>query len=672
LAFITSPPLILAGIAVLAYGILAPQLGFYWDDLPMSWIRYELGQEAFTQYFSTNRPAWGVWYGLLTKFIPHKPVYWQIIALFWYWFSSVIVWGIFAKLFPERKKLALISGLLFLLYTGFNQHPVSFNYGYLFTVYSLYLLSLLAMLWGIKKPRLLYLGLLASALNLIMAEYFFTLDFIRPFLLWIAFQHIADLKERASRVFSTWLPYLILFFAGIAGRSLIFNNQIYEYKLLDNLRAAPLLTIWDLAQTILLSLWTTFILAWSQAFTPPDFELQGKVTITIYLGIVFISFGLVFFALIQKNNTLSEKSKAQSKKNFITTPRTKEALSLIAIGILSALLAGVPFWLTDLPISLAFPASRATFPFMLGSVFFTIGIISLIPRKELQIILFTTLIAFSAGRQFLWADEFRRDWIVQKNLFWQMSWRIPDLEENTLVLMNEGALKFYADNSLSAPLNWIYEPDASADHIPYMVFHPRTRFGVDGENLEEDMPLYHDFIAGEFNGNTDQMLLINFSPPGCLHIIDPEIDSENKFISDILIRNAAPFSRPELILDQGEPTLPEIYAPEPKHGWCYYFQRAELARQRGDWEQAVKLGEKAFDSGDYPNDPTENFVFIEAYAHVNDWENAEQVSTRAKQISPSYMTPLLCPLWERIDSDTSDSPEKKEVLSRVIRDLGCK
>ncbi|MBT7075843.1 MAG: hypothetical protein HN922_13155, partial [Anaerolineae bacterium] len=471
---------------------------------------------------------------------------------------------------------------------------------------------------------------------------------------------------------STWLPYLILFFAGIAGRSLIFNNQIYEYKLLDNLRAAPLLTIWDLAQTILLSLWTTFILAWSQAFTPPDFELQGKVTITIYLGIVFISFGLVFFALIQKNNTLSEKSKAQSKKNFITTPRTKEALSLIAIGILSALLAGVPFWLTDLPISLAFPASRATFPFMLGSVFFTIGIISLIPRKELQIILFTTLIAFSAGRQFLWADEFRRDWIVQKNLFWQMSWRIPDLEENTLVLMNEGALKFYADNSLSAPLNWIYEPDASADHIPYMVFHPRTRFGVDGENLEEDMPLYHDFIAGEFNGNTDQMLLINFSPPGCLHIIDPEIDSENKFISDILIRNAAPFSRPELILDQGEPTLPEIYAPEPKHGWCYYFQRAELARQRGDWEQAVKLGEKAFDSGDYPNDPTENFVFIEAYAHVNDWENAEQVSTRAKQISPSYMTPLLCPLWERIDSDTSDSPEKKEVLSRVIRDLGCK
>ncbi len=204
-----------------------------------------------------------------------------------------------------------------------------------------------------------------------------------------------------------------------------------------------------------------------------------------------------------------------------------------------------------------------------------------------------------------------------------------------------------------------------------MLYYLRSRFGVDGENLKENMPLYHDFIAGEFNGNTNQMLLINFSPPGCLHIIDPVIDSKNRFISDTLLRDAVSFSDPNLILTEGDPRMPEIYAPEPKHGWCYYFQRAELARQREDWEQVLKLGEKAFDSGDHPNDPTENFVFIEAYAHTNDWENAYQLSTRAKRISPSYMTPLLCPLWKRIDVETPSSPLKKETVIKVMDDLSC-
>ena len=662
ISFIRFPPVLLAGVAALAYGILIPQLGFYWDDLPISWIRYELGQEALTQYFSTNRPVWGIWYGFLTKFIPHQPIYWQILALFWRWLTSVLFWEIVRQLFPSKKRLAITAALLFLLYPGFNQQSVSFVYGYHFVTYAIFLFSLFAMLRGIKKPLFIYLGLLASALNLVMGEYFFVLDLIRPLLLWIIFQHISNRKEQIRRVFLAWLPYLIVFLMGVAGRSLLFNNQVYGYSLLDELRAAPFITLWALSKTVFLSLWTTFITAWSQAFMPPDFELQGKVTIAIYLGIIFISFAATFYNFVVST---SRKSLPRDSKNY------NEELTLISLGIFSALLAGVPFWLTGLPISLGFPANRATLPFMLGSVFFLVGIINLVPRRKLAIILFTFLIAFSAGRQFLWADEFRRDWVVQKNLFWQMSWRIPDLAEDTLILMNEDALKFYADNSLSAPLNWIYAPDASTEKIPYMLFYPRTRFGIEGEELEVNMPLYHDFIAGEFNGNTSQMLLVNFSPPGCLHILDPEIDSENKFISDLPLRDAAPFSNPELILTKGEPVLPEIYAPEPKHGWCYYFQKAELARQRGDWAQVVKLGEKAYSSGDYPNDPTENFVFIEAYAYINDWGNAEQLSLSAKRVSPSYMKPLLCPLWVRIELETPDSPEKADSISRIGENLGC-
>ena len=669
LRFFQPPPITLAIVALLAYGILIPQLGFYWDDLPMGWIRYQLGQDAFTQYFSTNRPAWGIWYGFLTRFIPYKPLPWQILALFWRWLSSLAFFGILRQLFPTQKKLALLASLLFLLYPGFNQQSVSFVYGYHFTVYTLFLFSLYTMLRTLRRPSifLTILGLLASALNLVMGEYFFALDLIRPLLLWFALREIVAPKQRIGRVISAWFPYLLIFLAGVLERVLVFNNQVYSYSLLDELKAAPLATLRELIQTIFLSLWTTLVAAWGQAFKLPDFTLQGKVTISIYLGVMIVALALTLYALGIRVSALSLRKK-QGIKPLL---QRNDSFSLIILGIFFAIFAGIPFWLTNLPVSLGFPANRATLPFMLGGVFFLVGIVSLIPRSKLQLLFLAMLIAFSAGRQFLWADEFRRDWRVHKNLFWQLSWRVPALEDDTAILLNEGALKFYADNSLSAPLNWIYAPETSAKNIPYMLFYPRTRFGVEGEKLVENLPLQHDFIAGEFNGNSDQMLLVNFDPPGCLHIVDPDLDADNKFITDRLLRDAASFSRPGLIVTEGAPLMPAIYGDEPRHGWCYYFQKADLARQRGDWERAAQLGEEAYASGDYPNDPTEHLLFIEAYAHTNAWGNAKQLSARANRVSPAYMQPLLCPLWARIEAQTADHPEKAKTISIVMSDLSC-
>jgi hypothetical protein len=661
-AFITSPPALLAFIAALAYGLLAPQLGFYWDDLPIGWIRYELGQEALARYFSTNRPAWGVWYGFLTEFIPFQPLYWQLLALFWRWLSALLFWGVFSQLFPKKNVLALFAASLFLLYPGFNQQAVSFVYGYHFTVYSLFLFSLFAMLWGNKNPRFakisIVLGGIASVLNLIMGEYFFVLDLIRPLLLWIAFRQIADPKQRISRVFSAWLPYLSIFTLAALGRSFLFNNQIYEYSLLNHLRIAPLATLWELIKTILADFYTSLLPAWGRAFILPDFELQGKVTATVYLSIIFISFFVLFCALVPQAQPQEESFGRH------------EAVLLIMLGFFALLLAGVPFWLTGLPVSLEFPANRATLPFIFGSVFVLLGLFSFLPSSQTRYALLAVLIAFSAGRQFLWQDEFRRDWRVQKNLFWQMSWRIPALEEDTLLMLNEGALKFYADNSLSAPLNWIYAPNATAEHIPYMLFYPKNRLGGALESLNAEQAVRHDFIAGEFNGNTAQSLVLTFSPPSCLHVLDPQIDRENKLIADKYIRAALPLSDASRIV-AGTPQMPAIYAPEPARGWCYFYEKADLARQQGEWEKARRLGEKAFADGEYPNDPTENFVFIEAYAHTADWANAEQLSRRANRVSPSYLSPMLCRLWERIDADVADSLAKEDAVYRMKSQFNC-
>ena len=63
-------PLILLAVTLLAYGLSFWRLGFYWDDQPISWIRYQLGSEATTRYFSDSRPVWALLYQLTGYLLP--------------------------------------------------------------------------------------------------------------------------------------------------------------------------------------------------------------------------------------------------------------------------------------------------------------------------------------------------------------------------------------------------------------------------------------------------------------------------------------------------------------------------------------------------------------------------------------------------------------------------
>jgi hypothetical protein len=124
-------------------------------------------------------------------------------------------------------------------------------------------------------------------------------------------------------------------------------------------------------------------------------------------------------------------------------------------------------------------------------------------------------------------------------------------------------------------------------------------------------------------------------------------------------------------LNQSIARLPEIYHPEPVHAWCYYFEKADLARQLKDWDQVIKLGDKAFRLNDYPNDPIERFVFIEGYAHDGQWDKAMELSTVSYKVSKDYVGPLLCKLWDRIRRDVPESLDKEPALTEIRIKLSC-
>lgn len=645
-------PLLLLAVTFLAYGLFFWRLGFYWDDQPISWIRYQLGPEATTRYFSDSRPVWALLYQLTGFLLPQNPAVWQLFAMFWRWAGVYVFWLVMKEVFPYRRDLSFLLSLFLLLYPGFNQQWVSYVYSHFFIVLFFLLISWYLMLRGKTVAAMIF-----SALNLIMFEYFFLLEFMRPFLLLMSLREKRlTLRERFIKVFTAWLPYLGVIAFALLYRLLVFSHPGFGYSLTEEMARAPLETLSQLLQHVLSSLWTAAAGAWLQAFQFPTLAVNGLRTSVLYLFVVLATGGLVLLGRLSGEAT--------------ETAKKQDAFWLIGLGAFMLLMGGVPYWVTNLPVTLGFPANRALLSFMFGACFFLLGLLNLLPAR-LQSSLAILLIALSAGRQFLWSVEYWRDWQSQKNLFWQLFWRAPGIQPGTLLLMNE-ELQFNADNSLTAPLNWIYMPQTRARQVGYLLFYPTNRLGASLPALEPGLPIRYDFLAASFEGNTSDALAFYYNPPACLRLLEPDLDPQNRLLpAESLMREASALSSVERILPEGQAVMPSLYFPEPPHNWCYYFQKADLARQRKDWQEVARLGEIAFQLDDYPNDPLERFVFIEGYAHNGEWDKALDYSKASYRVSKEYVGPLLCQLWRRIEAETASSPERSAALAQIQKLLAC-
>ena len=632
----------------------------------MTWIRYELGSEALTRYFSTNRPVWGVLHQLTTSLIPQVPLYWQVFALIWRWLGAVVVHAIVLSLWKGRSRLALGVALLFLVYPGFNQHWASYLYSHFYIVLFFFLFSFYCMLRAIDSPenywRWTAAGLILSALNLWMMEYFYTLELARVGFILVAIRDAEmSLLQRLKRIIGLWLPYLAVFSLAVVSRLFIFNNQVYGIGLTGQLKSAPLETIRSLYHTIRITLRLVLKSAWLEMFSLPDIANAEVILKSYYLVVAVVALVLIAGFIRISSSTVNQ-----------TRKRVSDSIWMIGLGVLAVFLSGWPFWLIGFVPSLNWPASRFTLPFMLGVALIFAGVISLIPWEKIQIVLLVVIVSMAAGKQYLTSHDYLQDWSTYKDFFWQMAWRAPSIEPDTLILMNEDGFDHYADNSLSAGLNWVYAPDNHSDQIEYVLFYPTTRFGNALPDIEPGLPIYFDYLAGEFNGNTSQTLSFYYDPPKCLRLLDPDIERVNYLIPEnSLMRYAARLTVPGMIHEEPLAKIPDVYGSEPKHEYCFYYQKADLARQLGRWDEVVKLSDMALSFNNHPYEPAEQLVFIEGYAHNDQWARAVDLSKGVYEYSSGELGRMLCRLWNRIETETAQSPERDATLAKVRSMFAC-
>ena len=656
-----SVPVILFLVAALTYGLFFWERGFYWDEAPWTWIYYRLGPAALTKTFSTSRPFWGMIYQITMPLLGPYPWRWQFLMVILRWLTAVLVWMLLRQVWPRDERPALWGSLLFLVYPGLGQNFIALMYSHFYIVLNCFLFSLYLSVLAIRQPDrrvLLTLGALVfSVVNLLTMEYFYFMEFLRFVLFWIVLE--GDWKQRIRRAVLLFIPYFAVMIGVTFWRLFFFENQnaSYSYVTLDLLREDPLLGLTTLLRSVGMAFWETVPHAWLFPFESGGVAQLG-VRVSILAAILVLSSTiLIAFYLVSRDR--------------FKLPAYAPIGQIALLGFAAWLFAGGSFWLVGIEPQLHFSADRFTMPFMLGSSLLIVALVSLFhSTPRLQYGVLALLVAFSMGKQFETNIAYVRDWDVHHDLFWQMSWRIPAMENNTAIVSNDLPVTYFSDNSLSGPLNWIYSPPGEMDHILYFI---SIRLNRGLPDLEPGLAIEQNYLAKTFHGNTSQLVVIDYSPPGCLRVLDPEIDSANRLLVPLL-RDAAVLSNTAMIHQEAAVTPPaSLLAPEPAHGWCYYFEKADLARQFGEWKKVAELGDIAFKLDDHPNDPVERFVFIEGYAHVGDWERAVNLSRESYKVSKNYVGPLLCRLWERTEMETAAdvSEGRSQALAEIKNILAC-
>jgi hypothetical protein len=665
-----SAPLLLLLLSLLAFGLLIRNLGFYWDDWPAAWYKYMLGSSGFRQVFAADRPLQGWLYTLTTPIMGISPLRWHIFALFARWLCAVAFWITAWSIWPKHLWQATLAALLFLVYPGFSQQPIAITYSHAWLMMGIFFASLIAMVWAYRLPRwfwpLSMLGWLLAALTLFTVEYFFGLELLRPVILWLILATITpDRGARLKKTFLGWVPYLIISVIFLFWRLFLTNTPRGQVTITSQLASNPTAAVTQLFQTIFSDIYQSSITAWGQItqfsdwFSASSSSSLAPILLILTVGVLT---GLFLWFYTPRLNS-------NDRGNLGKSWGTEASL----LGLFALLVGGIPFWMTDLPIELGFPWDRFTLSMIFGASLLIVGLLDLlIHNRTAQIAIVSTLVGLAVGWNYVNTDFYQRRWLVEKNFFWQLVWRAPQIKPGTVLLSDSWPFTLFTDNSLAAPLNWTYAPDNHDLQMPYMFMDISSRLGLTLPALEPNLPINVDYRATYFEGNTSQALVFFFDPPACLRILDPRID-QNVYRYPNTLYEALPLSKLDLI--ETEPATKarppaRYFGSDVPAQWCYYYEKADLALQSGDYQAAADLGEQAFAEKMTPFSPYEFFPLIEANAHLGKWSRSVELTHRA--LARDYKArPGLCALWALIDQDTQDSPEKQAALTESAGFLKC-
>ena len=257
--------------------------------------------------------------------------------------------------------------------------------------------------------------------------------------------------------------------------------------------------------------------------------------------------------------------------------------------------------------------------------------------------------ALAISSQIRTVDFYRLNWEIQRNYYWQFYWRVPAMKPGTALFGTKMPFGLIADYSVSYAMNAIYAPDMTADNIPYWFFSSMRAYGNKIPDFIPDLPVKDSIRNIKFEGSTSNGIVPHYKAGQvCVRILRPE-DEFSPLLTGDEVKLTQISNLNQILKENPYPRIsPEsIFGPEPEHGWCYFYEKADLARQYGEWQKIVDLGNQAFEKGLTPAVGMEYQPFIEGYARAGNWDQAFQLTKKARDLTGN-MGKTLCADWQRL------------------------
>ncbi len=504
---------------VITYGTSIPKLGYYHDDWFLLWSGQSRGAASIIPLFSTDRPFMGVVYSYVYRLLGDTIINWHLYALLWRFIGGLAFFWILRLMWPQHKYLTTLMTVLFLIYPGFLSQPnANTKQNHLYG-FGTALLSIALMLQAFKtkarfwKVAFYVLSVILTVNYLFIYEYMIGFEGTRVLLLgYVLFQAgCKDFRSLIREIFKRWWLYLLATAGFLYWRMFIFEgarNATDTTRLAQNyLSNIRHMSIRVILETVKDSL-DTAIFAW---FVKP-YELfssspYSNLAIALLTAAIVIALVLLYSFLFKKwwGADFAETETLRLQKEFLW------------IGAVVIVFAVLPVIVSERQVDLYDAYKSYGLHPIAGVVLFIAGIVLMFQARFRRLVLLT-LIGISVSAQVLNADYWGTFWDYEREVWWQLTWRAPDIQDDTLVTayLPEG-YRLQQDYEIWGPINLIYNREpAEAPAIQAEVLTSDTAYNVLRQdtlnNWVRDIRLHRDY---------NNFLLISLpSPLSCIHLID--------------------------------------------------------------------------------------------------------------------------------------------------------
>jgi hypothetical protein len=666
-------PLALLGALVLAFGLLIPWLGYYHDEWHFIYYDAIRGPQGLVEMFKYDGHPLAVWTYLLSfNLLGVRPLGWHIYSLLWRWLAVTMFWLLLNRLWTSQKRLTFIAALLFAVYPTFVLQVLPISYFEVWVGFFLIFLSFFCTLQAVRHPEKFWLytalAILAKFGQMLTSEYTWGMELMRPVMIWFLLPGKLTFRDKILQSIKIWLPYLAIFAGFSLWRTLFFQAGRKEIAFQSEIFQAPLQTAFGWIQHGFPDLVLILLTSWYEVLQPANLFLGSRENLLL-LGLMIISSGALFFYL----QGLTQADETEASRQPVLRAAVILGLTGLVVGLIPSYAAGYTVYLSAPPGNTRFALGALP----AAAILISAALELLISSNRARMGVVAVLVSLAIGWHVRYTSEFRDLWRYQVDFYRQLSWRAPALKPGTALMATgpffprtqypSAILAVSGNYPTALAINTMYAGKPGVDgKIPYWFFQAAD------ESPGASGPENDRHLNSRFSGVAGQNLYFSYRPQRgqCLRILSPadtpapDTDAQGPISPEYSLSGIDPAGQTDFSL------LNQLIGPEKARNWCYYYEKADLARQRADWPAIAALWQTAQARRFKPSEGQEYIPFITAFAQLGRWDEALELTRSANKIT-ARGADTYCRLWTRLAAETPSAPPKAAAVAKIREIFSC-